>query len=104
GHIEFGGNIAKIDDHGTRVYSTENLQGTATFSQLNLQIQDTPLNSVDGVEIAFSTREIVFKKARFAGGGSNMTIAGTKALPNSDAINDLSIDGRVNLSLLNLVS
>ena len=48
------------------------------------------------------TREIIFESAHFAGGGSNMTIAGTKAIAD-DAVEDLSIDGRVNLALANLV-
>jgi translocation and assembly module TamB len=103
GHVEFGGNISKVDDHGVRVYSSDNLQGTANFSQLNLQLQDTPLNSVGNVEIAFDPGQITFTQARFSGGGSNMTIAGTKALT-ATGNNDLSIDGRVNLSLLNLAS
>jgi translocation and assembly module TamB len=103
GHVEFGGNLSKLDDHGARVYSSENLQGTANFTQLNLQLGDTPLNSAGNVELAFNTQQIVFNHAQFSGGGSNMTIAGTKALT-ATGTNDLAIDGRVNLSLLNLVS
>lgn len=103
GRIEFGGNLTKIDDKGTRVFSGENLSGTAQFSQLALLIQDTPLSAAEPVLIRFNTHEINFEKARFAGGGSNMTIAGTKALTD-DGINNLSIDGRVNLTLLNLIT
>ncbi|MFN0278708.1 MAG: translocation/assembly module TamB domain-containing protein [Pyrinomonadaceae bacterium] len=103
GRIEFGGNLAGLDDKGVRVYSAENLSGTAEFSQLALQIQNTPLSAAEPVLIRFNTREIVFEKARFSGGGSNMTIAGTKALTDT-GINNLAIDGRVNLSLLNLVA
>jgi translocation and assembly module TamB len=103
GRVEFGGNIGQVDDKGVRTYSAQNLSGTASFSQLNLQIQDTPLSAAEPVLVRFNTREIVFEKARFAGGGSNMTIAGTKALTDT-GVNDLSIDGRVNLTLLNLVS
>lgn len=103
GDVEFGGNLGQADSNGVRTYSAANLKGTANFSLLNLQIQDTPLNSVGDVQIAFDTREITFRQARFAGGGSDMSVTGTKAL--SDAVNnDLSIDGRVNLALLNLVS
>lgn len=101
GRIEFGGNLSQIDDAGKRVYSAANLSGTAQFSQLALQIQDTPLSAAEPILIRFNTREIVFEKARFAGGGSNMIIAGTKALTD-DGINSLSIDGRVNLNLINL--
>ena len=103
GRVEFGGNLTQLDDKGNRVYTAANLSGTAQFSQLALQIQDTPLSAAEPIMIRFNTREIVFEKARFAGGGSNMTIAGTKALT-ADGSNDLSIDGRVNLNLLNLAT
>ena len=101
GHVEFGGNLSQLDDKGNRVYTDANLSGTAQFSQLALQIQDTPLFAAEPISIRFNTKEVVFEKARFSGGGSNMTIAGTKALT-ENGMNNLSIDGRVNLSLLNL--
>lgn len=103
GRVEFNGNLTTIDSTGKRVFTADNLSGTANFSQLALQIQDTPLSASEPVVIRFNSREVIFEKARFSGGGSNMTIAGTKAL-SDDAINDLSIDGRVNLTLLNLFS
>ena len=103
GRVEFGGNLSKLDDNGNRTYSAEGLSGTAQFSQLALQIQDTPLSAAEPILIRFNTKEIVFEKARFAGGGSNMTITGTKALT-ADGENNLSIDGRVNLSLVNLAA
>ncbi len=101
GRVEFGGNLSQIDSSGVRVFSSANLSGTAQFSQLSLQIQDTPLSAAEPVLVRFNTTEIVFERARFAGGGSNMTIAGTKALTD-DGVNNLSIDGRVNLNLINL--
>jgi hypothetical protein len=103
GHVEFGGNLSQLNDKGIREMSAANLSGTAEFSQLSLQIQDTPLSAAEPVLVRFNAREIVFEHARFAGGGSNMTIAGTKALTD-DGVNNLSIDGRVNLNLLNLLS
>ncbi|MEO6051406.1 MAG: translocation/assembly module TamB domain-containing protein [Pyrinomonadaceae bacterium] len=103
GRIELSGNLTQLDDKGNRIYTAANLNGTAQFSQLALQIQDTPLAAAEPILIRFNTREINFERARFAGGGSNMTIAGTKALTD-DGINNLSIDGRVNLNLLNLAS
>lgn len=103
GRVEFGGNLSQLNSKGEREISTAGLAGTAQFSQLSLQIQDTPLSAAEPVLIRFNTREINFEHARFAGGGSNMTVAGTKALT-PDGINNLSIDGRVNLNLLNLVS
>ncbi len=103
GRVELSGNLMRLDDKGERIFSAANLNGTAQFSQLALQIQDTPLSAAEPIMIRFNTREVTFERARFAGGGSNMTISGTKALA-ADAVNDLSIDGRVNLNLLNLAT
>ncbi|MBV9214844.1 MAG: translocation/assembly module TamB domain-containing protein [Acidobacteria bacterium] len=104
GRIDFGGNISSIDPvTGQRVYAGSGLSGTARFSQLAMQIQDTPLSAAEPISIRFNTREVIFESAKFAGGGSNMTISGTKALV-ADAVNDLKIDGRVNLALLNLTT
>jgi hypothetical protein len=103
GKIEFGGNLTTVDPSGKRVFTAAGLTGRAEFSQLALQIQDTPLSASEPVVITFDTSAINFVRARFAGGGSDMTISGTKAL-SVNASNDLSIEGRVNLNLLNLVS
>ncbi|HKP70162.1 MAG TPA: translocation/assembly module TamB domain-containing protein [Pyrinomonadaceae bacterium] len=100
GRVEFGGNLAKRDAQGKTVFTGEALSGTAEFSQLALQIQDTPLNSTQPVVVRFNPREISFESAQFSGGGSNVVIAGTKAITD-DGINNLSVDGRVNLGLLN---
>ena len=102
GVVDFGGNLSELDTNGNRSLTYKNLSGTAKFSQLSLQIEDSPLAATEPVSIRFNTREIVFESARFAGGGSNMTIAGTKAIAD-DAVEDLSINGRVNLALANLV-
>lgn len=101
GQVEFGGNIAHRDANGNIIYSAAGLTGSARFSQLNLRLEDTPINAVEPVAIRFDTREVVIESARFAGGGSNLTVAGTKALAES-GVNNLSIDGRINLSLLNV--
>ena len=100
GRVEFGGNLARRDDQGKIVFTGQALTGSAQFTQLALQIQDTPLVATEPVVVRFNPREITFESARFAGGGSNVVIAGTKAIT-GEGINNLSIDGRVNLSLLN---
>ena len=100
GRVEFGGNLASRDAAGNTVFTTDNLTGSARFTQLALQIQDTPLNATEPVVITFTPSAVTFESARFAGGGSNVVIAGTRALTET-GINNLSVDGRVNLSLLN---
>lgn len=102
GQVEFGGNIAQKDAAGNTVYSAAGLSGFAKFSQLALRLQDTPINASEPISVRFDTREIVFESAKFSGGGSNLTISGSKALQDS-GINNLSVDGRVNLSLLNVI-
>ncbi len=103
GRVEFGGNLSTLNDKGERIYTSANLSGTARFSQLALQIQDNALSAAEPIVISFNPREINFEHARFAGGGSNMSIAGIKALTDN-GVNNLSIDGRVNLTLLNLIT
>ncbi len=65
GRVEFGGNLAQKDANGKTVFTTDNLTGSAQFSQLALQIQDTPLVATEPVVVRFNTREISFESARF---------------------------------------
>ncbi len=103
GRVEVAGDLGVINDNGERAVSWTNLSGTATFSQLALQIKDTPLSAAELVVVRFDPKRIEFVQAKFAGSGSNMTIAGSKAL--ADGVeNNLTIDGRVNLNLLNLAT
>lgn len=102
GTVVFGGNLRQRNDQGELEFSTAGLSGTARFSRLDLQIQDTPLSAAEPVVIAFSPSEINFQSARFSGGGSNLTISGAYALGES-GVNSLALDGRINLALLNAV-
>jgi translocation and assembly module TamB len=101
GQVELSGNISAVDANGNRFFTTENLTGTARFSALALSIEGTPLTAVEPVSIRLGSREVTFESARFSGGGSNVTIAGTAAFATGGR-NDLSIEGRVNLSLMNV--
>ena len=83
--------------------SGDNLKGTANFSQLALQIGDTPIAATEPVLLQFNSNEIVIENAKFAGSGSNVVISGTKALKDN-VVNNLTIDGRITLSILNAVS
>jgi translocation and assembly module TamB len=101
GRVVFGGKVLGTDAEGKRVFTAENLTGTAEFSQLALVIQDTPLIATEPVRIHLSTKSIVFESAKFAGGGSNVTVAGAVAFAEG-GLNDLAINGRVNLGLVNV--
>ncbi|MEO5858783.1 MAG: translocation/assembly module TamB domain-containing protein [Pyrinomonadaceae bacterium] len=102
GTVEFGGDLSRLNDKGEREFSTASLTGTARFTRLDLQIQDTPLSAAEPVVIAFSPSEINFQSAKFSGGGSNLTVAGVYALSDT-GVNSIALDGRINLALLNAV-
>jgi translocation and assembly module TamB len=103
GKVEIAGNLSALDANGNRNYTSGNLRGSALFSQLNLRFQDTPLIASAPVSINFNSDEITIDNAHFTGGGSNMTVNGTIALKENGA-NNFTVDGRVNLNLLNLAS
>jgi translocation and assembly module TamB len=102
GRVFLKGNLAR-EENGARVFSTDNLSGSADFTQLALQIGDTPLLAIEPVAVRFNMNEVVVENAKFSGGGSNLVVSGTKALKD-DGINNLTIDGRINLSILNAIS
>lgn len=103
GKVLVEGNLSTLNAQGKREFTAENLSGFAEFSRFDLLINQTPLNAVEPIRIDFNSREVVVNNARFAGGGSNVVVNGTKAL-RDDGINNFSIDGRINLTILNLAS
>ncbi len=103
GRVFLEGNLSGINADGVREFSTANLKGSADFTQLALQIGDTPIAAVEPVAVRFDMNEIVVQSAKFAGGGSNIVVSGTVAL-RDNVVNNLNIDGRVNLSILNAIS
>lgn len=102
GKVSIAGNISRQTRDG-REFTAENLGGHADFSQFDLMINQTPLNAVGGIAIEFNSRQVIVDNARFSGGGSNLVVNGTKAL-RDEGINDFSIDGRINLAVLNVAS
>ncbi len=103
GRIFVEGNLYSTKPDGTRGFTTDNLSGAANFDQLALQIGETPLVASEPVSVRFNSKEVVINSARFSGGGSNIVVAGTKALT-PDGINNLTVDGTVNLSIFNALS
>lgn len=100
GRVEFKGNLFAADEKGVTAFNPQKLTGRARFSQFEIQIDETPLSAVGGVDVALTDNEIIFEKAVFAGGGSNLEISGVKALSGS-VENNVSVVGRVNLAILN---
>ena len=103
GRVFIAGNLSALNQSGEREFTAANLSGSAEFSQLALQIGDTPLSATEMVVVRFNLNEVVFEKAKFAGGGTNLTVSGTKAL-NDTGNNNLLIAGSINLRIFNAVS
>ncbi|NNF00745.1 MAG: hypothetical protein HKN25_17140 [Pyrinomonadaceae bacterium] len=103
GGVFLAGNLMTVDGSGNRVFTSDNLKGTARFSQFDLLIDETPLNATQPVDISFTMSEATVESATFAGGGSNLVVSGTKAFTD-DGINNLALDGKINLRILNAIS
>ncbi|HEV8158491.1 MAG TPA: translocation/assembly module TamB domain-containing protein [Pyrinomonadaceae bacterium] len=103
GRVFIEGNLYGIGTDGNRGFTADNLAGAADFNQLALQIGETPLIASEPVSVRFNAKEVVVNSAKFSGGGSNIVVTGTKALT-SDGINNLTVNGRVNLSIFNALS
>src|SRR5436190_9051987 len=101
GRVEISGNLMAVDANGNRVFSSSALNGRGEFSTLALRLQGTPLTSTEPVVVRLSPDQITIDSARFSGGGSNVTVAGSVAIA-SGGRNDLSIDGHLNLAVLNV--
>lgn len=103
GRVFAEGNLYAKDASGKGKFTTDNIKGIAQFSEFALQIDETPFVATQPISISFNSREVVVETARFSGAGSNLIVSGTKALNNS-GINNLSLDGKINLRLLNALS
>lgn len=103
GNIFIEGNLSALNDKNERVFTTGDLNGVAQFGEFALQIEDTPLVATNPISVRFTTSELVVDEARFSGGGSNVIVSGTKAFT-EDGINNLSVDGKINLRIFNAAS
>jgi translocation and assembly module TamB len=99
GSLRATGNLTDEDGYPTLA----GLQGTANFTELNIQVADVQLSSVSPLLVQFSTKEIFFEKTQFTGPGTNVTFGGTAAL-GPGGRQSLTIDGKLNLRVLNGIS
>ncbi|MGI8493962.1 MAG: translocation/assembly module TamB domain-containing protein, partial [Pyrinomonadaceae bacterium] len=103
GRVYLEGELYRANADGIRKFSTDNLKGEARFNQLSLLVGDTPFIATDPLAVRFNTDTVTIENAQFSGGGSNVTVSGTKAL-GAGIANNLSIDGKVNLRILDVLS
>ncbi len=103
GKVVFSGNLAVKGEDGKSTLSYENLKGLAEFSEFGLLINETPFNATGPLVIRYSSAEVTIDSVRFAGAGSNVVVNGTKAL-NDKGLNNLTVDGQINLRILDALS
>jgi translocation and assembly module TamB len=90
-----------LDEDG--YFSTEGLQGTATFTELGFRAQDVQLTATTPFTIKFSGNELTFDHTTFTGPGTNVELDGSLAL-GTGGKQALSVKGRLNMRVLNGVS
>ncbi|HEX8735334.1 MAG TPA: translocation/assembly module TamB domain-containing protein, partial [Pyrinomonadaceae bacterium] len=103
GKVFLEGNLYATNAKGEKVFSTENLRGSAEFSQFGLFLNETPFMATNPLVIRFTGSEVTVDNARFAGAGSNLVVNGTKSL-NASGTNNLTVEGAVNLRVLDVLS
>ncbi len=99
GTLRAAGNLTDEDGYP----SLAGLQGTANFTELNIFVEDVQLSAVSPLLVQFSSKEVFFERTQFTGTGTNVVIGGTAALGPGGRQN-LTIDGKLNLSVLSGIS
>lgn len=99
GTLSVRGNL--LDEDG--YFTSTGLQGTATFSNLSFRVEDVQLDASTPLVVRFEGNELSFDNAQFTGPGTNITVDGMLATAAGGRQN-LTVDGRLNLRVLNGVS
>ena len=103
GALRISGNLQTENEAGEDVFGLTGLRGTARFSELSFQIEDIQLAATDPLLVQITPNEIFFERTQFTGTGTNVTLGGTAALGPGGRQN-LTVDGRLNLRVLNTLS
>jgi translocation and assembly module TamB len=103
GTLRASGNLRTENEEGEEVVGLAGLKGTASFTDLTVQIEDIQLTAVSPLLVQFSPNEVFFEKTQFTGPGTNIQFGGTAALGRGGR-QALSIDGQLNLRVLNSLS
>ncbi len=103
GELKLSGNLMTENEQGEEALSWRGLTGTATFTQLTLNLPEFALAADGPMIVELKSNEIVFHDTHFTGTQTNVTLGGAIAT-NTGGRNTLSINGRVNLRVLGLFS
>jgi translocation and assembly module TamB len=103
GTLRASGNLFAEDEQGENVFGLGALRGRAEFTELTVQVEDIPLTAVSPMLVQFAMNEIVFEKTEFKGPETDILFGGTAAIGKGGRQN-LTVDGRLNLRVLNSLS
>jgi translocation and assembly module TamB len=99
GSLKASGHLLNEDGE----FSTEGLQGSATFTELGFRAQEVQLNAAAPFTVRLSGSELTFERTQFTGTGTNVVIDGTHAI-GPGGTESLTIEGSLNLRVLNGLS
>ncbi|HEX8746197.1 MAG TPA: translocation/assembly module TamB domain-containing protein [Pyrinomonadaceae bacterium] len=100
GRLSAEGNLYDEDEGA---FSFRGLRGTASFTNLTVQVEDVQLSAVSPLLVQFSGDEIFFERTQFTGTGTNVLFGGTLAVGPKGRQN-LTVNGQLNLRVLNGLS
>jgi translocation and assembly module TamB len=96
GTIKARGNL--LDEDGYP--SLEGLTGAADFSELSFRIEDIALTAAAPFTVRLTSSQVIFDRTQFTGSGTNLSLDGAIATAEGGK-QSLSVDGRLNLRVLN---
>ena len=79
------------------------MRGTADFSELSFRVEDIALAAVAPFTVRLTASEVIFDRAQLTGNGTNLVLDGAIAVAEGGK-ETLSVDGRLNLRVLNGLS
>src|SRR5256714_977020 len=103
GTLKLAGNLMTENEAGEEVLSWRGLTGSATFTELTINVADVQLAPTGPLVIEFAPNELRFQETRFTGPGTNVTVGGTVATGPSGR-HDLNVNGDVNLRIFSSLS
>jgi translocation and assembly module TamB len=103
GTLRLAGNLMTENDAGEEVFSWRGLTGSATFTELTVNVADAQFSPTGPLVIDFAPNEMTFRETRFTGPNTNVTLVGTVAT-GAGGRQNLSVNGDVNLRIFSSLS
>jgi hypothetical protein len=103
GTLIASGDLITQNDKEEDVFGIAGLSGTANFTDLTIEVEKIELRAVSPLRVQFSSQEVTFEQTKFTGQGTNIEIGGKLALA-TGRTHSLTVDGKLNLQVLNSLS